>query len=174
MHERVVSNVVSEFLICPLTDSKDELASLNCGKTFSPELDTLLSGSTREVNVRSSTKDKGRRNRTHDSDRDGDLAAEFDNQPDHSPDAERKKLEAAEVIGASDAENLRRAYNFLRAAESVLRRWQNRSVSKLPAMHEEEEMFARRMKFATIEDFRRPYGHAREVIHTLRLRYLVD
>ncbi|MEO6871286.1 MAG: hypothetical protein ABI233_03595 [Chthoniobacterales bacterium] len=84
------------------------------------------------------------------------------------------KLEGAQILQATDAENLRRAYNFLRACESVLRRWQNRSVSKLPATRDEEGIFARRMKFATIEDFRLPYGHAREVIHTLRLRYLVD
>ncbi len=84
------------------------------------------------------------------------------------------RLAAAEIMGASDAEHLRRAYNFLRACESVLRRWQNRSVSRLPAARADEEIFARRMKFATFEDFRPPYGHAREVIHTLRLRYLVD
>ena len=88
--------------------------------------------------------------------------------------AATRKLEAARIVGASDAEKLRRAYNFLRASESVLRRWQNRSVSNLPTTPAEEAMFARRMKFATIEDFRLPYGQAREVIHTLRLRYLVD
>ena len=66
------------------------------------------------------------------------------------------------------------AYSFLRSCESVLRRWQNRSVSTLPTTRDEEDQFARRMRFATIEDFRAPYGRAREVIHSLRLRYLAE
>ncbi len=84
------------------------------------------------------------------------------------------KLVDAEVFAAVDAEHLRTAYNFLRASESVLRRWQNRSVSRLPATREEEDVFARRMKFPSVEEFRLPYGQARETIHSLRLRYLVD
>ncbi len=85
-----------------------------------------------------------------------------------------EKLVAAEVLAAIDGENLRNAYQFLRASESVLRRWQNRSVARLPATREEEDVFARRMKFASVEEFRLPYGHAREAIHSLRTRYLVD
>ena len=30
------------------------------------------------------------------------------------------------------------------------------------------------MSFATIDDFRAPYGSAREMIHSLRLRYLAE
>ena len=30
------------------------------------------------------------------------------------------------------------------------------------------------VSIGTIEDFRKPYGQAREIIHSLRLRYLVD
>ncbi len=85
-----------------------------------------------------------------------------------------EKLAAAEVLAATDAESLRSSYQFLRASESVLRRWQNRSIARLPATREEEDVFARRMKFASVEEFRLPYGHAREAIHSLRLRYLVD
>ncbi len=85
-----------------------------------------------------------------------------------------EKLVAAEVLAAADGESLRNSYQFLRASELVLRRWQNRSVSRLPATREEEDVFARRMKFASVEEFRLPYGHAREAIHSLRTRYLVD
>ncbi|MBA3830381.1 MAG: hypothetical protein H0X34_00515 [Chthoniobacterales bacterium] len=85
-----------------------------------------------------------------------------------------EKLAEKKILERSDAASLRSAYNFLRACESVLRRWQNRGVSRLPATREEEAMFARRMKFASIEDFRLPYGRAREVIRSLRLRYLVE
>jgi glutamate-ammonia-ligase adenylyltransferase len=84
------------------------------------------------------------------------------------------QLRRQKILEAGDAGSLRSAYNFLRACESVLRRWGNRSVSRLPATRPEEEIFARRMNCATIEDFRLPYSRAREVIRSLRLRYLVD
>ena len=58
------------------------------------------------------------------------------------------------AIAPGDAGNLRRAYEFLRNCESTLRRLQFISVSTLPATHAEENHFARRMNFGTIEDFR--------------------
>jgi glutamate-ammonia-ligase adenylyltransferase len=85
-----------------------------------------------------------------------------------------EKLAQPKAIEKSDAESLREAYTFLRRCELVLRRWQLRSVSTLPVTHEEEVRFARRMKFTTIEDFRAPYGRARETIRLLRTRYLVE
>jgi glutamate-ammonia-ligase adenylyltransferase len=84
------------------------------------------------------------------------------------------KLARQKILERVDAGNLRQAYVFLRTVESILRRWQFRSVSTLPITHEEEERFARRMKFAAIEEFRAPYGKARETIHSLRMRYLSD
>ncbi|HSU85851.1 MAG TPA: hypothetical protein VLI42_03885, partial [Chthoniobacterales bacterium] len=84
------------------------------------------------------------------------------------------KLRGQKILEGGEAGSLRSAYNFLRSCESVLRRWGNRSVSRLPPTRAEEEIFARRMNCATIEDFRRPYSRAREVIRSLRLRYLVD
>jgi glutamate-ammonia-ligase adenylyltransferase len=83
-------------------------------------------------------------------------------------------LAQQKVLEKTDAQNLREAYIFLRRCESVLRRWQFRSISTLPVTHEEEERFARRMKFKTIEDFRAPYGRARETVHSLRMRYLAE
>ena len=85
-----------------------------------------------------------------------------------------KKLAAKKVMERRDAISLQDAYTFLRTCESVLRRWQHRSVSTLPVTRDEEERFARRMNFATIDEFRAPYGKARETIHSLRTRYLVE
>ena len=82
------------------------------------------------------------------------------------------KLRAGKVIEKADAEKLRAAYTFLRSCESVLRRWQNRSVSTLPATHDGQLALARRMKFSTIEAFHAPYRQAREVIRALWMRYL--
>jgi [glutamine synthetase] adenylyltransferase / [glutamine synthetase]-adenylyl-L-tyrosine phosphorylase len=85
-----------------------------------------------------------------------------------------KKLAGNKVMEKRDAISLQDAYSFLRTCESVLRRWQQRSVSTLPVTRDEEERFARRMNFATIDDFRTPYGKARETIRSLRARYLVE
>jgi len=85
-----------------------------------------------------------------------------------------QKLAAKKIIEKNDAERLRSAYGFLRSCESVLRRWLNRAVSTLPSTRDEEDRFAMRMKFATIEDFHAPYGRSREVIRSLRMRYLVE
>ena len=82
------------------------------------------------------------------------------------------KLCDGKVIEKADAERLRTAYTFLRSCESVLRRWQNRSVATLPATHEGQLALARRMKFSTIEAFHAPYRQAREVIRALWIRYL--
>jgi glutamate-ammonia-ligase adenylyltransferase len=85
-----------------------------------------------------------------------------------------EKLAQQKIMEKREAHSLRSAYTFLRTCELVLRRWQNRSVSTLPTTREAEDQFARRMKFASIDDFRGPYGKAREVIHSLRLRYLAE
>ena len=85
-----------------------------------------------------------------------------------------EKLAARRVFEKGDAINLRNAYNFLRTCESTLRRWQGRSVSTLPTTREGEERLAHRMKFATIDEFHLPYRRAREMIRSLRLRYLVE
>ncbi|HEY1582475.1 MAG TPA: bifunctional [glutamate--ammonia ligase]-adenylyl-L-tyrosine phosphorylase/[glutamate--ammonia-ligase] adenylyltransferase [Chthoniobacterales bacterium] len=85
-----------------------------------------------------------------------------------------EKLAEQKAIEKSDAQSLGAAYNFLRRCESVLRRWQLRGVSSLPVTRAEEVGFVRRMRFATIDDFRGPYGRARETIRSLRTRYLVE
>jgi glutamate-ammonia-ligase adenylyltransferase len=85
-----------------------------------------------------------------------------------------EKLATRKIFAHEDARSLQKAYYFLRVCESVLRRWQNRSVSTLPTSREEEDQFARRMRFKTIDDFRAPYSRAREVIHSLRQRYLAE
>ncbi|HEY2714236.1 MAG TPA: bifunctional [glutamate--ammonia ligase]-adenylyl-L-tyrosine phosphorylase/[glutamate--ammonia-ligase] adenylyltransferase [Chthoniobacterales bacterium] len=84
------------------------------------------------------------------------------------------KLSSNEIFETNDAANLAGAYTFLRSCESVLRRWQFRSVSTLPRTHEEEMRFVRRLRFTNVAEFRAPYGRAREVIRSLRLRYLAD
>jgi [glutamine synthetase] adenylyltransferase / [glutamine synthetase]-adenylyl-L-tyrosine phosphorylase len=82
------------------------------------------------------------------------------------------ELRAGKVIEKTDEKKLRAAYTFLRSCESVLRRWQHRSVSTLPATQDGQLALARRMNFSTIEAFHAPYRQAREVIRALWIRYL--
>ena len=83
-----------------------------------------------------------------------------------------EKLSTGKAIEKADAEKLHAAYIFLRSCESVLRRWQNQSVSMLPATHDGQLALARRLRFSTIEAFHAPYREARERIRSLWMRYL--
>ena len=66
--------------------------------------------------------------------------------------------------------------SFSAHCESTLRRLQfHQRFDVARDARREENHFARRMNFATIEDFRAPYGNAREAIHSLRrCRYLSE
>jgi glutamate-ammonia-ligase adenylyltransferase len=93
-------------------------------------------------------------------------------EPNSLSAIEELALHGAMELG--DARKLRQAYDFLRGCESTLRRLHFTTVSTLPPTHAEEDKFARRMNYSTIEAFRAPYGRAREAIHSLRLRYLSE
>jgi glutamate-ammonia-ligase adenylyltransferase len=62
---------------------------------------------------------------------------------------------------------LKRTYGFLRVCESVLRRYENSSVSALPTDPTEQAKFSRRLGFANIETFTREYHQARLSIHEI-------
>ncbi|MGI8819789.1 MAG: hypothetical protein ACR2ID_02785 [Chthoniobacterales bacterium] len=79
-------------------------------------------------------------------------------------------LLAAKVVTPSDAEALRASYDFLRRCESVLRRWENKSVGALPASEAEQRKLARRVGAADLASFGGEYRKARETIHAVYLR----
>ena len=77
----------------------------------------------------------------------------------------------AGAISAADAGALTQAYEFLRRCETALRRWQDKSVSTLPAELAEQRKLAIRMGCKDYESWKRDYGHARERVHTIYQKY---
>jgi glutamate-ammonia-ligase adenylyltransferase len=67
----------------------------------------------------------------------------------------------------SEIANLKDAYSFLRRCESVLRRYDNKSVSAFSSDPNEQRKLAVRVGCLDLDFFREKYVDARETIHTL-------
>jgi glutamate-ammonia-ligase adenylyltransferase len=75
------------------------------------------------------------------------------------------------IISAGDATAFQSAYDFLRRCEALLRRWENKSVSSLPADEAEQRKLARRLGAKDLAAFGEHYRAARETIHAAYERY---
>ncbi|HEV2804101.1 MAG TPA: bifunctional [glutamate--ammonia ligase]-adenylyl-L-tyrosine phosphorylase/[glutamate--ammonia-ligase] adenylyltransferase [Chthoniobacterales bacterium] len=82
------------------------------------------------------------------------------------------QLTEAGVLQKPDAEALRGHYEYLRSLESILRRWENKSVSTLPADKTEQEKLAKRAGAKSLDAFAETYRRARAGIHAIYSRYL--
>ncbi len=71
-----------------------------------------------------------------------------------------------------EAALLKKHYEHLRLIESVLRRWENKSISTLPSDETEQRMLAKRMGAENFEAFGKRYREARETIFSISVRYL--
>jgi glutamate-ammonia-ligase adenylyltransferase len=80
-------------------------------------------------------------------------------------------LAEAKVVRRSDADALRKHYEYLRSIESVLRRWECKSVSSLPNDKMEQEKIAIRMGSESLDAFAQSYRVARAGIHEVYARY---
>src|SRR6184192_4282432 len=67
----------------------------------------------------------------------------------------------------SETANLKGAYSFLRRCESVLRRFDNKSISAFPSDPNEQRKLAIRLGHHDLDAFREEYVDARETIHGL-------
>src|SRR5437763_318425 len=67
----------------------------------------------------------------------------------------------------SETANLKGAYSFLRRCESVLRRFDNKSISAFPSDPNEQRKLAIRVGHHDLDAFREEYVDAREAIHAL-------
>jgi [glutamine synthetase] adenylyltransferase / [glutamine synthetase]-adenylyl-L-tyrosine phosphorylase len=76
------------------------------------------------------------------------------------------------ILSAPDATALQISYDFLRRCESILRRWDNKSVSSLPADEAEHQTLARYLGAKNLASFGEQYRAARETIHEIYARYL--
>ncbi len=80
-------------------------------------------------------------------------------------------LTEAGVMKIAEAEALRNHYEHLRSIESILRRWENKSVSVLPADKTEQEKLAVRAGAKNLDVFAQAYREARAGIHTIYSAY---
>jgi glutamate-ammonia-ligase adenylyltransferase len=83
------------------------------------------------------------------------------------------QLTEAGVMQKPDAEALRDHYSYLRSIGSILRRWENKSISTLPADKTEQEKLARRAGAKSLDAFAERYRAARAGIHAVYSRYLL-
>jgi glutamate-ammonia-ligase adenylyltransferase len=83
-----------------------------------------------------------------------------------------EKLVAKGSLLRQEASLVKKSYEYLRLIESVLRRWENKSVSTVPADGMEQRKLARRLGADSIDSFGKRYREAREIIHAIYLRYL--
>ena len=81
-------------------------------------------------------------------------------------------LAEAKVVRRPDADTLRQHYEYLRAVESILRRWEHKSVSSLPNDKIAQEKIAIRMGAENLDAFAQSYRAARAGIHEIYGRYL--
>lgn len=82
------------------------------------------------------------------------------------------ELKVFGTVTAPDAEAIQSSYDFLRRCESVLRRWEGRSVSSLPTQEAEQRKLAKRVGAKDLDAFGEQYRAAREIIHAAYERYM--
>jgi [glutamine synthetase] adenylyltransferase / [glutamine synthetase]-adenylyl-L-tyrosine phosphorylase len=76
------------------------------------------------------------------------------------------------LLGKEEAALLKKSYEYLRLIESVLRRWENMSVSTLPIEETEQRKLAQRVGADSLDSFSGQYREARESIHAITSHYL--
>jgi glutamine synthetase adenylyltransferase len=83
-----------------------------------------------------------------------------------------RELTANGLLRKDEAALVEKSYEYLRLIESALRRWENKSVSSLPADETEQRKLAQRAGADSLDSFARRYQEARESIHAVYSHYL--
>jgi [glutamine synthetase] adenylyltransferase / [glutamine synthetase]-adenylyl-L-tyrosine phosphorylase len=78
------------------------------------------------------------------------------------------------VFTDAEATKLKESYGFLRRCESVLRRYDKKTVSVLPSDPNEQRKLSIRLGYDSVGIFRRDYADAREAIHAIYQRYAIS
>ncbi len=71
------------------------------------------------------------------------------------------------LLSNAEIESATSSYDFLRRCATTLRRWENKSVSTVPADLEEQKKLARRLGYKNADDFATNYNKARKTLHAL-------
>jgi glutamate-ammonia-ligase adenylyltransferase len=83
-----------------------------------------------------------------------------------------RELTTQGLLREEDAALIEKSYKYLRLIESALRRWENKSISSLPADETEQRKLAQRVGEGSLDSFGQRYREARENIHAVCSRYL--
>ena len=83
-----------------------------------------------------------------------------------------RELTTKGLLQEEEAALVKKSYEYLRLIESALRRWENKSISSLPADETEQRKLAHRIGADSLDSFGRRYREAREGIHAVYSRYL--
>lgn len=83
-----------------------------------------------------------------------------------------EELSQKGLLPKEEAALVKESYEYLRLIESVLRRWENKSVSTLPADETGQRKLAKRIGADSLDSFAQRYREARESIHSIASRYL--
>jgi glutamine synthetase adenylyltransferase len=75
-----------------------------------------------------------------------------------------------DTLSKNEATPLKESYDFLRRCESILRRYENTSVSALPADPAEQTKVALRLGFPNAAAFTAKYEAARSTIHGIYMQ----
>ena len=82
------------------------------------------------------------------------------------------ELSTKGLLPKEEAALVKESYKYLRLIESVLRRWENKSVSTLPVDEAGQRKLAKRVGADSLDSFARRYREARESIHSVTSRHL--
>ena len=83
-----------------------------------------------------------------------------------------RELTVSGLLQKEEASLVEKSYQYLRLIESALRRWENKSVSSLPADETEQRKLAKRVGADSLDTFAQRYREARESIHAVASRHL--
>ena len=81
-------------------------------------------------------------------------------------------LEEGGLMERADAATAADAYELLRRCELVLRRFENKNISGLPADTDEQEKLAKRLGYREAGIFANEYRNARDRLHALYQKYI--
>ncbi|HEY2614290.1 MAG TPA: bifunctional [glutamate--ammonia ligase]-adenylyl-L-tyrosine phosphorylase/[glutamate--ammonia-ligase] adenylyltransferase [Chthoniobacterales bacterium] len=82
------------------------------------------------------------------------------------------ELASKNILPEAEAALVKKSYQYLRSIESVLRRWENKSISILPNSEIEQRKLALRLGAESLDSFANRYREARENIHAIYSRHL--
>ena len=82
-------------------------------------------------------------------------------------------LERENELDHEHANELQKSYDFLRAIEAALRRYDNKSRSVIPDSEIEQRHLAHRLQLANLDEFAQRYRHARATIHAIYSRCII-